>query len=127
MIEITYLSYLFISIAMTIWVAKILSKNGLVFLADSFNGNQRLAESINHLLIVGFYLLNIGYILLALKTNKDINSLRVGIEFLSQQVGIVLLVLGVLHFFNVLVIAQWRNRAMNKKGYNADAGLTNEL
>jgi len=127
MIEITYLSYLFISIAMTIWVARTLSKNGLVFLVDSFNGNQRLAESINHLLIVGFYLLNIGYILLALKTNKDINSLRVGIEFLSQQVGIVLLVLGVLHFFNVLVIAQWRNRAMNKKGYNADAGLTNEL
>lgn len=125
MIEITYLSYLIISVAMTIWVARTLSKNGLVFLVDSFYGNERLAESVNHLLVVGFYLLNIGYILLALKTNKDINSLRIAIEFLSRQVGIVLLVLGVLHFFNVMVIAQWRNRSMSKKVLNADGSLNN--
>jgi len=126
MIEITYLSYLIISIAMTIWVARTLSKNGLVFLIDSFHGNERLAESVNHLLVVGFYLLNIGYILLALKTNKDINSLRMAIEFLSRQVGIVLLVLGILHFFNVMVIAQWRNKSINKKVFNADGSLANE-
>jgi len=126
MIEITYISYLLISIAMTIWVARTLSKNGLVFLVDSFNGNDKLAESINHLLVVGFYLLNIGYILLALKTNQNIDSLRAGIEFLSRQVGIVLLVLGVLHFFNVMLIAQWRNRAISKKGFQTDASLVDE-
>jgi len=125
MIEITYLSYLLISIAMTIWVARTLSKNGLVFLVDSFHGNERLAESVNHLLVVGFYLLNIGYILLALKTNKDINSLRIAIEFLSQQIGIVLLVLGLLHFFNVMIIAQWRNKSMNRKVFNGDGSLNN--
>ena len=111
---------------MTIWVARTLSKNGLVFLVDSFDGNERLAESVNHLLVVGFYLLNIGYILLALKTNKDINSLRVSIEFLSQQVGIVLLVLGVLHFLNVLIISQWRTRAMSKNQLRADGSLIDE-
>lgn len=126
MIEVTYLSYLVISIAMAIWVARTLSKNGLVFLIDSFNGNERLAESINHLLVVGFYLLNFGYILLALKTNKDINSLRVGIEFLSQKIGVVLMVLGVLHFFNVLVIAKWRSRAMSKNVQGTDGNLINE-
>ena len=126
MIEVTYLSYLVISIAMTIWVARTLSKNGLVFLIDSFNGNERLAESINHLLVVGFYLLNFGYILLALKTNEDINSLRVGIEFLSQKIGVVLMVLGVLHFFNVLVIAKWRSRAMSKNVQRTDGNLINE-
>ena len=125
MIEITYLSYLLISIAMTIWVARTLSKNGLVFLVDSFHGNERLAESVNHLLVVGFYLLNMGYILLALKTSKDINSLRIAIEFLSQQIGIVLLVLGLLHFFNVMVIAQWRNKSMNRKVFNAEGSLNN--
>ena len=126
MIEVTYLSYLVISIAMTIWVARTLSKNGLVFLIDSFNGNERLAESINHLLVVGFYLLNFGYILLALKTNEDINSLRVGIEFLSHKIGVVLMVLGVLHFFNVLVIAKWRSRAMSKNVQHKDGNLINE-
>ena len=122
MIEITYVSYLIISIAMTIWVAKTLSKNGLVFLIDSFEGNERLAESVNHLLVVGFYLLNIGYILLALKTDNDINSLRVGIEFLSRQIGIVLLVLGLLHFFNIFVIAKWRQRVINHRA-NVNVGI----
>jgi len=126
MIEITYTAYLIISIAMTIWVARTLSKNGLVFLVDSFNGNDRLAESVNHLLVVGFYLLNIGYILLALKTNQDINTLRSSIEFLSQQVGIVLLVLGVLHSLNVFVIAQWRTRSMHNRVLREDGSLIEE-
>jgi hypothetical protein len=102
-----------ISIAMTIWVAKTLNKNDLVFLVDSFQENEALANSVNHLLLVGFYLLNIGYILLALKTNKDIDSLRVCMEFLSKQIGFVLLVLGLLHFFNVFVIAKWRQRVVD--------------
>ena len=115
MIEITYVSYLMISVAMTIWVATTLKKNGRVFLVDSFEGNESLADSVNHLLVVGFYLINIGYILLALKTSNDINDLRVCIEFLSMKIGIVLLVLGALHFFNIMVIAKWRQHVVNNK------------
>lgn len=121
MIELTYAAYLIISIAMTIWVARTLSESGLVFLVDSFGGNSRLAQSVNRMLVVGFYLLNIGYILLSLKTNKEIDSLRVCMEFLSQQVGFVLLVLGVLHLFNVVVIAKWRSRAIKGKFVRTEA------
>ena len=133
MIEITYFSYLIITIVMTIWVARTLSKNGLVFLVDSFHGNERLAESVNHLLVVGFYLINVGYILLALQTSKNIITLRDAIEFLSQRVGTVLLVIGALHFFNVFVISQWRLRVINdqqkvknREAYIANARLANE-
>lgn len=63
----TYLAYLFISVALTVWVAKTLHKNGPIFLVDSFHGNEALADSVNHLLVVGFYLINIGYVALALK------------------------------------------------------------
>jgi len=115
MIEATYAIYIVISIGMTIWVARTLSKNGQVFLDDSFDGNVALAESVNHLLVVGFYLLNFGYILLALKTRQHIETLRVSIEFLSEQVGIVLLVLGALHLFNIYIIAKWRQRALKNK------------
>jgi len=126
MIEFTYATYIVISIAMTIWVARTLSKNGQVFLVDSFDGNELLAKSVNHLLVVGFYLLNIGYILLALKTHKQIDTLRVCIEFLSQQIGVVLLVLGALHLLNVVIIAKWRNRALKNKLLRADGVLVNE-
>lgn len=67
MIEITYAVYLVVSIAMTVWVARTLHKNGRIFLVDSFGGNAPLADSVNHLLVVGFYLINIGYVSLALR------------------------------------------------------------
>ena len=57
----SYTVYLVLSIGMTIWVARTLSKNGLPFLVDVFEGNRELAGSVNHLLVVGFYLVNLGY------------------------------------------------------------------
>ena len=59
-IETTYLCYLVISVALTVWVARTLSTNGRVFLVNSFASDERLADSINHLLVVGFYLINLG-------------------------------------------------------------------
>ena len=63
----TYGFYLTASVLLTIWVAKTLHKNGRVFLVEAFHGKEQLADSVNHLLVVGFYLINIGYVSLALK------------------------------------------------------------
>jgi hypothetical protein len=107
-----YLFYLAISIALTVWVARTLHKNGRVFLVDSFLGNTQLADSVNHLLAVGFYLINVGYVTLALKYGAKPSSLREAIEFLSTKVGLVLLVLGAMHFFNLSVFSSMRRRAL---------------
>lgn len=115
MIEITYLVYLVISIGMTIWVARTLHKNGRVFLVDCFNANEALADSVNHLLVVGFYLINFGYITLTLKYGTKPVILQEAMEFLSTKVGLVMLVLGVMHFFNVYVISRMRRRALNQQ------------
>ena len=63
----TYAIYIVLSIALTALVAQTLHKNGRIFLVDAFKGNEKLADSVNHLLVVGFYLINIGYVSLALK------------------------------------------------------------
>jgi hypothetical protein len=107
----TYVIYLSISIALTIWVAQTLFKNGRVFLVDVFHGNESLADSVNHLLVVGFYLINFGYISLALKLGYDVGTAREGIEALSWKVGLVLLTLGGMHFFNLLVFSRMRRRS----------------
>ena len=107
----TYLGYLGISVPITIWVARTLHKNGRAFLIDAFHGHQELADSVNHLLVVGFYLINMGYVTLALKLGMKPGSTQEAIEFLSTKVGLVLLVLGAMHFFNVFVIAKWGKRA----------------
>ncbi len=109
-IVITYLLYLAISIALTIWVARTLFKNGRLFLVDVFHGNEALADSVNHLLVVGFYLINLGYISLALRLGYDVRDTRESIEALSAKVGLVLLVLGAMHFFNLFLFSRIRQR-----------------
>ena len=110
-IVITYLVYLGLSIALTVWVAQTLFKNGRVFLVDVFHGDESLADSVNHLLVVGFYLINLGYVSLALKLGYSIESAREGIEALSWKIGMVLLVLGVMHFFNLAIFSRIRQRS----------------
>jgi len=90
----SHVAYLTISIALTAWVARTLYRNGRVFLIDSFLENERLADSVNHLLVVGFCLVNFGYVCLALKYGDRPVDLAGAIEALSTKVGIVLLVLG---------------------------------
>jgi hypothetical protein len=108
----TYALYLVISVALTVWVARTLHKNGRVFLVDAFHGNEPLADSINHLLLVGFYLINIGYVSLALKYGDKAADLAQLLEALSTKVGAVLLILGAMHFFNLYVFSKMRKRAL---------------
>jgi hypothetical protein len=107
-----YLIYITISIILTVWVARTLHKSGRIFLVDSFHGNEPLADSVNHLLVVGFYLINIGYISLALKTADQTTNVQQLVELLSYKIGVVLLMLGAMHFFNLYVFSKMRRRAM---------------
>jgi len=107
----TYIAYLLVSVALTVWVARTLHRNGRIFLVDSFLGNEALADSVNHLLVVGFYLINIGYVTLALKYGDKPADARTALETLSTKVGLVLVVLGVMHFFNLYVFSKMRRRA----------------
>jgi hypothetical protein len=107
MVELSYGLYLLISIAMTVWVARTLSSNGEVFLVQCFGHNEALARSTNHLLVVGFYLINIGWILLTLRYGAEPQSWAEAIKFVSSKVGLAVVVLGGMHFFNMHAIARF--------------------
>ncbi len=109
-VAICYFSYLTISITLTVWVARTLHTSGRIFLVDAFHGNEELADSVNHLLVVGFYLINVGYIALALTTASPMTTFREVIELESVKIGVVLLILGAMHFFNILIFAKMRSR-----------------
>ena len=111
----TYLVYLGISIALTVWVARTLHRNGRVFLVDCFHGNTELADSVNHLLVVGFYLINVGFVALALRFGVTAANVKEALESLSTKIGLVLLVLGFMHFFNLAVFTACRRRALHEK------------
>ena len=100
----TYLIYIIISIFITVFVSRSLSKNGIAFLVAGFKGNRELAESTNHLLVVGFYLVNLGFVLLRMRTGVNVETAEEMITYLASGIGLVLLVLGLMHFFNMFVI-----------------------
>ncbi|MEC3996580.1 hypothetical protein VSR01_24965 [Actinacidiphila sp. DG2A-62] len=112
MTVLAYVVYLLISVCLTVWVARTLSSNGRVFLADVLHGNEPLADAVNRLLVVGFYLVNLGFVALYLKTGDAIDDAREVFEALSVKLGVVLLVLGVMHLGNVYALNRFRRRGM---------------
>ncbi len=115
MLTTTYAIYLILVILITIFVARTLSKNGAVFLVDGFGGNEALARSVNHMLVVGFYLINLGFALLQLNSHRNIETLDRALVFLSGKIGFVMLVVGVMHFFNLLVITKFKSMQLDRQ------------
>jgi hypothetical protein len=104
-----YITYAALSLVLTIWLARTLFKNGAVFLEEVFD-HPKMAEAVNRLLVVGFYLLNLGYACLLLKAEAS-NTPIAAIETLAQKLGMLLLSLGVVHFFNLYLFHRINRRA----------------
>jgi len=122
-----YTLYLVSTIGITIWVARTLFKNGKVFLIDIFHGNSALADAVNNLLLVGFYLINIGYSVVALKEDTVIIDGRQLIEVLSLKLGIIILILGGMHFLNMLIFFRLRKRALIDKELSEYSAVSQNL
>ena len=106
--------YLPVTVLLTVWVARTLFTNGRTFLVDIFHGNEPLADSVNKLLLTGFYLINIGYATLTLRSEDAVTSYQQTVETLSIKLGTIILILGAMHFFNLYVFYKLRSRAQNE-------------
>lgn len=106
----TYLVYLVLSVGLTVWTARTLTRNGEVFLHDVFRGEERIADATNRLLVVGFYLANLGFVALNLQVSATVRSTQEAIEALAPKLGGVALLLGVVHVVNVVVLTQVRRQ-----------------
>ena len=105
-----YLVYASASIGLTFWLARTLFKNGEVFLEDVFTDNPRMAAAVNRLLVVGFYLLNLGYAFVTLRADREVLTNAEGVETLAVKLGSLLLVLGALHMGNLYLFHRIRRR-----------------
>lgn len=110
----SYSIYLVLTIGLTTWVARTLFKNGRVFLVDIYHGNEPLAYSVNQLLVVGFYLINIGYAVFTLQNMGEVGSTVELMKTLSKSVGAIILILGAMHFFNLFIFFEMRKRAKSQ-------------
>jgi hypothetical protein len=109
-VVVTYLAYLIVSVALTVFVGSALSRSGRIFLVDVFGGRAAPAQAASRLMVVAFYLLNLGFVTLTMRTSGEIGSARQAIQVLSVKIGEVLLVLGALYLANIGFLARLRLR-----------------
>ncbi len=110
LLVLTYILYVLISVSLIAWVARTLFKHGSIFLLEVFRGNELLADSVNHLLAVGFYLVSLGYMNLMMKVETPVTALAHIFEALSWKIGLMLGMLGVAHFMNLFLSNQIRQQ-----------------
>jgi hypothetical protein len=106
-----YSVYLPVTLFLTYYVAKTLFNSGKIFMLDIFRGRVEIAESTNHLFRVGFYLLNIGFAMLMLKTNYEVFNGQTLLEVLSLKVGGFSIYLGLMLFFNLYLFFRGKRKS----------------
>ena len=113
-IIIGYIIYLPTVILLTIYVSKMLFKNGRHFMIDIFKGKEEIALATNKLFEVGFYLINIGFALYIMKiyynSSKGMDYQTL-IELLSKKIGGFTIYLGIMLFFNLFLFFRGRRKS----------------
>ena len=109
-----YVIYGLAAIGLTVWLARTLFRNGAVFLEDVFEDRPGMAEAVNRLLVVGFYMLNLGYAFLIFESARRPADALGASELLVNKLGILLVSLGVIHFFNIIIFWRIRNRSSRR-------------
>ena len=120
---ITYIAYIILTLILTFWVGKTLFVNGKIFLMDIFKNDELLVNSINKLLLIGFYLINFGYALRNLIERSQVNSAVQSVEMLSRKVGLIIITLGIMHFLNLFVLFAMRSRSKKAPNPRIDNSL----
>ena len=105
-----YAIYLIVAVGLVVWLARTLFHNGEVFLEDVFEDNPKMAHSVNRLLVIGFYMANLGYAALLLRAESADDAVS-AFEVISQKLGVLLVSLAALHFLNLYVFYRIRRRA----------------
>lgn len=127
-IIIGYLIYLPIVIVLTIYVSKMLFKNGKYFMLDIFKGKEDIALATNKLFEIGFYLINIGWALLILKisyySSKGMSTQTL-IEILSRKIGGFSIYLGIMLFINLFFFFRGRRKSRQNNNVSTKTPIYN--
>lgn len=100
----SYGLYAIITIYIIVWVGKAFHRNGRMFILSLFENNEVTTDTTNNLLLVGYYLFNIGYAILQFSFWQQINNMQELILNISIKLGILVLILAALHYNNMFII-----------------------
>lgn len=99
-----YAIYLLIMVFIIVYVGRLFHRNGRVFILSLFNGDNQQADHLNNILLVAYYLFNLGYAFLKLHSWERIYTTEILLSSLGNNIGLLILILAVTHYFNMGLI-----------------------
>jgi hypothetical protein len=104
---IAYLLYLLLTYCITVHVGLAFYRNGRVYILDLLRGDERITDSINRLLLTGYYLLNLGYAALMIRFWPLMQNWQDILTSITLMTGRIMLILSVIHYLNMAVILHY--------------------
>jgi hypothetical protein len=115
-----YIIYLSLMIFLIVYVGRYFYSNGRVFIVSLFNGDESLADQINKLLLIAYYLFNIGYAFIELNHWEKVTSVEMLLGSITSNMALLILILAVTHYFNMVVIyllSKKKSNSITNKSY----------
>lgn len=102
-----YVIYLLITTFIIINVGKICYRNGNIYVAQLIPEHEDLCQKTNQVLLIGYYLLNLGYCAMTLISWDKIISYSQLVEVISIKTAIIICIIAILHYFNIYILKKY--------------------
>ncbi len=104
---IAYSIYLLITIVIIVHVGKVCYRNGNVYVAELIPDHLDLCHTTNKILLLGYYLMNIGYCAMTLISWQKIIGLTQMIEIIALKTSCIIALIAVMHYLNIYLLTKY--------------------
>lgn len=102
-----YSIYLIITTLIIIKVGKICYQNGTIYVAELIPDHKDLCHKTNTILLLGYYLLNIGYCAMTLISWENIASFPQLVEMIAFKSATIIGIIALMHYLNLYVLTKY--------------------
>jgi hypothetical protein len=102
-----YLIYLSLTSVIIIKVGKLCYDNGNIFVSQLIPNHEALCLQTNKMLLIGYYLLNLGYCAITIISWEKIQTSNQLIEIIATKSAIIILTIGFMHYINIILLTKY--------------------
>ena len=100
----SYFIYGCITVYIIYWVGKLFHRNGRIFILRLFHQNESMTDTTNNILLIAYYLFNIGYAVVQFSFWDKVSDIKSMIASISMKTGVLVTILAITHYFNIYLI-----------------------
>ncbi len=116
-----YIIYLIITFFVIVFVGKLFYKNGRVFILALMRDDAPATDQLNNILLVAYYLFNIGYAFVKLHLWQKIENLAMLVASIANNISLLIFILASTHYINMMLIwylSKSKNSSLTIKPFN---------